>query len=77
MVCHVHLREVLLCLNCVTHIFQLLLHVLTDQVLNKCGGKDGREHMLLGLVVDDSTLVFRALQCFKLSADTVVTESDL
>ena len=77
MVSHVHLREVILCLNCVTHVFQLLLHILADQVLDKCGGKDRREHMLLGLVVDDSALVFGALQCFELSADTVVTESDL
>jgi len=45
--------------------------------VDKCGGNDGREHMLLGLVVNDSAFVFGALQCFELSAYTVIAESDL
>jgi len=74
---HIHFREVIICLNCVTHSFELFLHIKTDKVLDKCGGKDGCEHMLLGLVVNDGTFFFGALNCFELSAHTVVAESDL
>jgi hypothetical protein len=45
--------------------------------LDKRGRQNRREHMLLGLVVDDRTLVFRALQSFELSPDTIVSQSDL